>query len=139
MAESRIISADSHFVEPPNMWAERVDKKFRDRAPHTERNLDGREGEFFVCENIEPIQVAGFFGSGKTAEELPEHIKRGFDAAPKRCGIQRSASRSRIATASTPRRCTPRWGCCCSASTMPSFAPHASGVQRLGRRIYQLQ
>jgi hypothetical protein len=31
-----IISADSHFVEPPNMWAERIDKKFRDRAPHTD-------------------------------------------------------------------------------------------------------
>ncbi len=24
MAEQRIISADSHFVEPPNMWAERM-------------------------------------------------------------------------------------------------------------------
>src|ERR1700680_493752 len=83
MADQRIISADSHFVEPPKMWGERVDKKFRDRAPHTERNLDGREGEFFVCENIEPIQVAGFFGSGKSAEELPEHIKSGFEAAPK--------------------------------------------------------
>jgi hypothetical protein len=65
------------------MWGERVDKKFRDRAPHTEHNLKGTEGEFFVCENIDPVQVAGFFGSGKTAEELPEHRKRGFEAAPK--------------------------------------------------------
>jgi hypothetical protein len=36
-----------------------------------------------VCENITPIPVAGFFGSGKSSEELPEHVKRGFDAAPK--------------------------------------------------------
>src|SRR6266851_2393011 len=35
MSDYRLISADSHFVEPPNMWAERIDKKFRDRAPHT--------------------------------------------------------------------------------------------------------
>ena len=28
----RIISADSHFVEPPNMWGERMDKKFRDHV-----------------------------------------------------------------------------------------------------------
>src|SRR6266851_3823631 len=83
MADHRVISADSHFVEPPNMWGERVDKKFRDRAPHTQKGYDGREGEFFICENIDPVQVAGFFGSGKSAEELPEHIKRGFDSAPK--------------------------------------------------------
>jgi len=29
------------------------------------------------------VPVAGFFGSGKTAEELPEHTKKGFEAAPK--------------------------------------------------------
>src|SRR5712692_3303310 len=28
MSNYRLISADSHFVEPPNMWAERVDKRF---------------------------------------------------------------------------------------------------------------
>ena len=33
MASYGIISADSHFVEPPKMWGERLDKKFRDRAP----------------------------------------------------------------------------------------------------------
>jgi len=82
MAPNQVISADSHFVEPPGMWAERIDRKFRDRAPHTEKNLKGREGEFFVCENITPIQVAGFFGSGKSSKDLPEHFKHGFDAAP---------------------------------------------------------
>ncbi len=35
MAEHRIISADSHFVEPSTMWAERIDPKFRDKVPHT--------------------------------------------------------------------------------------------------------
>ncbi|MBI3303896.1 MAG: amidohydrolase [Deltaproteobacteria bacterium] len=82
MAEYSIISADSHFVEPPNMWAERIDKKFRDRAPHTVRGLQGREGEFFVCENIKPLPVAGFFGAGVPSEQLPEHGKKGFEAAP---------------------------------------------------------
>ncbi len=83
MTDYRIFSADSHFVEPVNMWAERMDAKFRDRAPHTIQGHDGQDGEFFACENINPVAVAGFFGSGKTAEELPEHIKRGFDVAPK--------------------------------------------------------
>lgn len=82
METLRIISADSHFVEPPAMWADRMDQRFRDRAPHTEKNFKGRPGEFFLCENIRPVPVAGFFGSGKSSEELPEHVKRGFDAAP---------------------------------------------------------
>src|SRR2546428_7935731 len=86
MAEYRIISADSHFVEPPNMWAERIDKKFRDRAPHTVKGLQGREGEFFVCENISPIPVAAAFGAGVPSEQLPEHNKRGFESAPASVG-----------------------------------------------------
>jgi hypothetical protein len=43
---TKIISADSHFVEPPSMWSERLDRRFRDRAPHTERTtINGRDGE----------------------------------------------------------------------------------------------
>ncbi|MGA2409232.1 MAG: amidohydrolase family protein [Candidatus Binataceae bacterium] len=83
MSENRLISADSHFVEPPTMWAERMDKKFRDRAPRTVKDLNGRGGEWFVCENITPMTVAGFFGAGVPSQELAEHNKRGFDAAPK--------------------------------------------------------
>src|SRR5262245_66007938 len=82
MAEHRIISADSHFVEPPTMWAERIDKQFRDRAPHTVRGLNGREGEFFVCENINPFPVAAFFCAGVPSEQLTEHNKQGLEAAP---------------------------------------------------------
>jgi hypothetical protein len=28
-----IISADSHITEPPNTYIDRIDAKFRDRAP----------------------------------------------------------------------------------------------------------
>src|SRR5216684_1565166 len=65
------------------MGAERVERKFRDRAPHTVKGLGGREGEFFVCENITPMAVAGFFGAGVPSNELPEHNKKSFDQAPK--------------------------------------------------------
>jgi len=82
MAEHRVISADSHFVEPPTMWAERVDKKFRDRAPRTVKGFQGQEGEFFVCEGISPVPVAAFFGAGVPSEQLPEHNRKGFEAAP---------------------------------------------------------
>ena len=82
MSERRLISADSHFVEPPSMWAERIDAKYRDRAPHTVKGLEGRDGEFFVCENIDPMAVAAFFGAGVPSAELPSHNKKGFEDAP---------------------------------------------------------
>ena len=83
MSEVRLISADSHFVEPPTMWAERLEPKYRDRAPHTVKNWKGRSGEWFVCENIQPMSVAAFFGAGVPSSELPEHNKKGFEEAPK--------------------------------------------------------
>ena len=36
-APYRILSSDSHIVEPPDMYSTRVDKRFRDRAPKIER------------------------------------------------------------------------------------------------------
>ena len=33
MSSYSIISADSHFVEPPKMWGERLDKKFPRSCP----------------------------------------------------------------------------------------------------------
>src|SRR5262249_28250645 len=53
-----------------------------DRAPHTVKGLNGKEGEFFVCENISPLPVAAAFGAGVPSEQLQEHNKRGFEAAP---------------------------------------------------------
>jgi len=28
-----IIDADAHMCEPPNLWVERIDTRFRERAP----------------------------------------------------------------------------------------------------------
>src|SRR2546425_11229452 len=82
MTAYRIVSADSHMCEPPDLWTTRLDQQYRDRAPHTVKGHQGKDGVFFVCENIMPIPVSGIFGAGKTAEELPEHFKRGYEAAP---------------------------------------------------------
>jgi hypothetical protein len=74
MVSYALISADSHFVEPPKMWAERLDLKFRDRAPRAVK-LEGKPGEYLVCEDIAPTPLAAFFSA--------EFMKRGFDEAPK--------------------------------------------------------
>jgi hypothetical protein len=55
MSDDVIISADSHMTEPPDLWVERIDKDFRDRAPRVvSGEQGGKYGLWFVCEGLEP-------------------------------------------------------------------------------------
>lgn len=54
MADLRLVSADSHVNEPPEMFAERLDARFRDRAPRLER-VDGVE--CLVMEGMRPRKL----------------------------------------------------------------------------------
>ena len=81
MEDLTIISADSHIVEPPELWVERLDKKYRDQAPHTVRGYEGREGEWFII-GIRAIPVTNMFGTGIAGADLPDFFKKTFDAAP---------------------------------------------------------
>jgi len=59
MADYKLFSADSHVSEPPDLWVERIDREFRDRAPRVEARVqDGREQEFFIYEGFPPHRVA---------------------------------------------------------------------------------
>lgn len=69
MPAPRIISADSHVSEPPNLWLERMDRKYRDRAPRIERY---GESDCFVFEG----QNAPYpIGLGVMAGKKPEEFK----------------------------------------------------------------
>ena len=54
MAGDRVISADSHVQEPPELYTERLDKKFRDRAPHVEER-DGHK--YFIVDGKKPRRM----------------------------------------------------------------------------------
>ena len=75
MAERGMISADSHVIEPRNLWVERVDKQFRDRAPRVMRNPNGLKGEWFICEGLEPRPASLAFAAGKDPSEYSEFQK----------------------------------------------------------------
>ena len=49
MANYRIISSDSHIIEPPDLWEKRIDPKFADRAPHVV-DVDG--GQMWVVDEV---------------------------------------------------------------------------------------
>jgi len=92
MAERGMISADSHVIEPRNLWVERMDKKFRDRAPRVVRDHNGLKGEWFICEGLEPRPASLAFAAGKDPSEYNEFQKAtnyddgmpgGWEAAPR--------------------------------------------------------
>ena len=46
MSGYRIISSDSHVVEPPDLWTGRIDSKFKGREPRVVRLGDGTDRWF---------------------------------------------------------------------------------------------
>src|ERR1700721_1203311 len=78
--DMRVISADSHMMEPADLWEMRLDSKFRDRAPKVIKSESGK-GYLFIAPGVRPFPVAGGFGIGKSGEELKEHLKKGYEAA----------------------------------------------------------
>lgn len=75
-----LFSADSHVVEPNSFWEERVDKKFRDRAPRVVRNEHGIMA--LVIPGLPPGVVAQDLMAGKRGEEFRKSLRGGFEQAP---------------------------------------------------------
>jgi predicted TIM-barrel fold metal-dependent hydrolase len=65
------------------MWRERIDARFRDRAPTNEPGPEG--GEYLACEDIPRLMfhIGANFAAGRTTAELPKAYHAGWEAAPK--------------------------------------------------------
>ena len=76
MGEVKLISADSHVNEPGDLWVERIDKPFRERAPRVVENPPGqRPGAYLLLEGVAPVHLAQGMGAGKTPKELPQFFQ----------------------------------------------------------------
>ena len=71
MTIPRAVSADSHVVEPFDLWTERIDRAFLDRAPHVEARDDGVNCFYMEGRRPQPIRPLGtpFAMWGKQEEE----------------------------------------------------------------------
>ena len=78
MASNRVISADSHAMEPADLWTSRLDANLRDKAP---RVVETSKGHLFSAPGVRPFPVAGGFGIGKSGDDLKQHLKKGYEAA----------------------------------------------------------
>jgi predicted TIM-barrel fold metal-dependent hydrolase len=71
MSDYRIISSDNHVVEPPDLWTNRIDAKFRGREPRVVRLEDGSDRWF--TDGIKGQTMAGGAQPGVRFEQ-PENL-----------------------------------------------------------------
>ena len=74
-SEYLYVSADSHILEPRNLWMDRVDKRFLDKAPRVVRDPEpDRKGDFWVTAGVPTFPAAqkpqAVFGFGETEEYI---------------------------------------------------------------------
>ena len=67
--ESDYISADGHFVEPAELWLERMDRRFRDRAPRVESRDNA---DWYVIDGVTafPVGLEGASMEDKITSEI---------------------------------------------------------------------
>ncbi len=81
MTDARIFSADSHTMEPPDLWVRRLDRRLRDRAPRVVSNYQEKTGSFFVAEGLTAFPVGGAFAAGKDPKDLGVNQNVGYEQA----------------------------------------------------------
>ena len=96
MSSYRVISSDSHIVEPPDLWATRLEPEYSDRGPRVARD---EAGDWWVCDDEKlvmasiPGTLAGkrfagdltiteseMFGLGRPGGYIPEEHVKDMDA-----------------------------------------------------------
>jgi predicted TIM-barrel fold metal-dependent hydrolase len=72
----KLVSADSHIAEPPDLWTTRIDRRFVDRAP---RIITRDDGDFFVIDGHVRETERGAHGIGLIATNRKYTNPEGFD------------------------------------------------------------
>jgi uncharacterized protein len=67
--EGNYVSADGHFVEPADLWLQRMDRRFRDRAPRVESRDNA---DWYVIDGVTafPVGLEGASMEDKIAGEI---------------------------------------------------------------------
>jgi len=71
MATYNVISADSHIVEPPDLYESRIEPKFRKRAPRMERHRTrtGQEYDAWYLDGVRVGTVGSVIQAGRRFED----------------------------------------------------------------------
>jgi hypothetical protein len=71
MLSYKLISADSHIVEPPDLYASRFEPKLRERAPRMERRKTptGREFDAWTLDGMQVGTLGAVIQAGQRFED----------------------------------------------------------------------
>ena len=72
MADYAIVSSDNHVMEPPDLWTERADAKYKDRVPRIIRR-EKDNTDWWYCDDLPVIGVGAGAQAGVRFEE-PEKL-----------------------------------------------------------------
>jgi uncharacterized protein len=75
---AQIFSADSHVLEPPDLWTSRMQVQFREKAPHLEHEVNGQTGDYIVCPPLRPFNPTGLGNAGIPPEEQEKFARGGY-------------------------------------------------------------
>ena len=75
MSKYQVISADSHVVEPKDLWTTYIAASYKERAP---RVVQQEGADVFVCEGVTLLRPASMSRAGRfTAKDVPESFEEG--------------------------------------------------------------
>jgi len=77
--ELPLASADSHVVEPPDLWTSRLGARFGARTPRVEHGGEGQPQAFFLCEDVPAFGIGAFSAADVESQELPAHFRTGYE------------------------------------------------------------
>ena len=75
MANYRILSSDNHVVEPPDLWTDRVQPKFKDRSPQMVRQDDG---DWWICDEQRVMGASIGTQAGRRFDEPEKMVTADF-------------------------------------------------------------
>ena len=77
MFDWKMISSDSHVVEPPNLWTERMDRAFRDRGiPYLYLGVEDHEDYHAPGDTVDKIETSFFLQVAELTRDLAETLDR---------------------------------------------------------------
>jgi predicted TIM-barrel fold metal-dependent hydrolase len=79
MGRFNLVSSDSHVVEPPDLWTERVAPAFRARAPHVQRDENGEDA--FFCDGQRLLAPAAMSQAGKADPDRDRSVNAVYRGA----------------------------------------------------------
>ena len=83
MMQSKVIDADGHILEPPDLWARYLENKYKERAIRMEKDQDGVE--YFVIDGRPSANLRGI----GPARSRPLNVIRGWFSTSKKSALRR--------------------------------------------------